>query len=65
MILDQDYQAESSEDDEKEYHTDEDGELILDEYGEPIESYICLCFAKSEFECMCGAWNVPIPTRRD
>lgn len=43
------------------YHTDDDGELLLDEDNEPIPSYICICFAHSDNECCCGAWDRPLP----
>lgn len=43
------------------YHADNDGELLLDEDGDPIPSHICICFAHSDNECVCGAWSRPIP----
>lgn len=42
------------------YHAD-DGEILLDEDGDPIPSYICICFAHSDNECGCGAWSRPLP----
>lgn len=39
------------------YHTDDDGLLLLDEYNEPILSYICICAAHGAHECVCGAWD--------
>ena len=43
------------------YHADDDGELLLDEDGYPIPSYICICFAHSANACSCGAWDRPLP----
>jgi hypothetical protein len=43
---------------EEDYHVDYDGELILDEDGEPILKTICLCAAHSSNECCCGAWDL-------
>jgi len=40
-----------------EYHKNYDGELILDEEGEPIPTDICLCHAYEPSECCCGAWD--------
>ena len=39
------------------YHTDLDGNLILDEDGNPIDSAVCICAAWNPFECVCGAWD--------
>jgi hypothetical protein len=39
------------------YHTDLDGNLILDEDGLPIPTTICLCHAFEPNECVCGAWD--------
>jgi hypothetical protein len=47
----------------KEYHTYDEGSLILDEDNNPIESHICICAAWEESECCCGAWYVAIPTK--
>jgi len=38
-----------------------DGKPLLDERGQMIEAYLCLCFARSETECSCGAWDFPLP----
>ncbi len=46
---------------EVEYHVDFDGDLILDENDQPIPKTICLCFARSLYECVCGAWD-DVPT---
>jgi len=35
------------------YHKDYDGELILDEDGEPIPLTFCICAAHNEFDCCC------------
>lgn len=43
------------------YHADDDGELLLDEDDDPIPAYICICFAHSDNECVCGAWSRPLP----
>lgn len=45
--------------DGKKFHADDDGVVILDEYGEPIPAHICLCFAHCPSECVCGAWSIP------
>lgn len=42
------------------YHKDEDGNFILDESGNKIPSTICLCYAHSTNECVCGAWDIPL-----
>ena len=39
------------------YHTDFDGNLILDGDGNPIDSKVCICAAWNPFECVCGAWD--------
>jgi hypothetical protein len=44
------------------YHYDDEGNFILDEYGYPIPAYICICAAHSTFECCCGAWEKEIPS---
>lgn len=41
----------------EEYHVNSDGELILDEDGQPIPKTICLCYAREPLECICGAWD--------
>lgn len=47
------------------YHTDpnldEENSPLLDENGDPIPKYVCLCCAHSSYECVCGAWDVPVP----
>lgn len=40
-----------------EYHRDYDGNIILDENGEPIPLSICICAAWEPNECVCGAWD--------
>lgn len=40
-----------------EYHKDEDGNYLLDSDNEPIPKTICICFAHSPSECVCGAWD--------
>ena len=30
------------------------------ENGEPIPAYVCLCYAKYEGECVCGAWDYEV-----
>lgn len=40
-----------------EYHTQDDGSLMLDENGEPIPKTICICAAREPMECVCGAWD--------
>lgn len=39
------------------YHVDFDGNIILDEDGEPIPTTICICHAFEPNECVCGAWD--------
>jgi len=51
--------------DDKQYHANDDGTLYLDEYGELVLSYICLCAAYSDSECCCGAWSRPLPSDDD
>lgn len=48
---------EDSERDSESFHKDSDGNLLLDENGEPISKNICICFAHSSSECVCGAWD--------
>ena len=43
------------------YHVDWEGGEVLDEYGYPIPIHICICAARSPYECCCGAWDVEIP----
>ena len=38
-----------------------DGQPLLDESGQMIECYICLCAAYAPEECSCGAWDWPLP----
>ena len=47
------------------YHTDDNGKLLLDEDGDAIPSYVCICFAHSDNECVCGAWSRPLPGEDD
>ena len=46
-----------------EYHADDEGNPLVDEDGDFIESYICLCAAHSSSECCCGAWDRPYPNQ--
>lgn len=43
------------------YHA-RDGELLREENGDPIPADICLCWAHSANECVCGAWDRPCPS---
>lgn len=47
------------------YHTDDDGKLLLDERGDPIPSYQCICLARDSFECCCGGWDVSLVEWRE
>ena len=47
------------------YHKNDDGELILDEDGDPIPDHICLCHAYEASECICGAWDSDPPWEED
>ena len=40
-----------------EYHTDFEGNLILDTDGKPIPTSTCICHAYEPNECCCGAWD--------
>ena len=51
--------------DGKEYHADDDGIVILDEDGDPIPSHVCICHAYSDMECVCSAWDRPLPNDDD
>lgn len=51
--------------DGKEYHADDDGIVILDEDGDPIPSHVCICHAYSDTECVCSAWDRPLPNDDD
>ena len=44
----------------KDYHRDSDGELLLDEDGDPIPLSVCICHAyePSECGCECDSWEV-------
>lgn len=45
------------------YHA-RDGVVLVDpEGGEPIPYHICICFARDSADCVCGAWDYPIPER--
>lgn len=33
---------------------------LLWEDGEPMEAYVCLCYAKCASECSCGAWDYEV-----
>lgn len=46
----------------KKHHEDYEDNLILDENGKPIPSYVCICAAHSASECGCGAWDVSFET---
>jgi hypothetical protein len=41
----------------QQYHTDYEGNLLVDENGDNIPSYICICFAHESSECACGGWD--------
>ena len=41
------------------------GEFLIDERGELIPAYICICFARDKFECGCGAWDRDIDHGQD
>lgn len=41
------------------YHA-RDGELLREENGDPIPAHVCICWAHNEYECVCGAWDMPI-----
>lgn len=40
-----------------EYHLNNEGGILLDEYGNPIPITVCLCAAHEPNECVCGAWD--------
>jgi hypothetical protein len=40
-------------------------EPIFDENGYMIPASVCLCFAHSASECMCGAWDSYVPEWED
>lgn len=41
-------------------HQDIDGTILIDENHKPIPRWICICFAHSSSECVCGAWDMDI-----
>lgn len=43
----------------KTYHK-QDGKYLLDEFGNKIPSHICICFAHSISDCVCGAWDIDL-----
>lgn len=45
----------------RDYHAYEDGSLFLDENASRVPKYVCLCFAYSASECLCGAWDYGLP----
>lgn len=45
----------------EDYRVDFEGDILLDEDGDPIPIHICICHAHSDDECICGAWRVPLP----
>jgi len=47
--------------DDIEYHADYDGNVLLDEYDEPIPAYLCICCAESSCACICGAYDREVP----
>lgn len=55
--------------DGKSYHSEEiygDDGNIVDERpilvdGEMVPKYECLCCAYGSYECICGAWDEPLP----
>ena len=42
------------------YHS-VDGVPRLDERGDKVPAYICLCHARDANECSCGGWDNPLP----
>lgn len=46
-----------SDEDITQYHLDYDGNILLDEFGEPVPVSICICAAHCSCECCCGAWD--------
>lgn len=42
------------------YHS-VDGIPRLDERGDKVPAYICLCHASDANECSCGGWDHPLP----
>lgn len=42
------------------YHS-VDGVPSLDERGDKVPAYICLCHATEASECSCGGWDHPLP----
>ena len=46
---------------ESPYHLDDEYNLLIDKDGLPTPKYVCLCAARSVYECACGAWDTPIP----
>jgi hypothetical protein len=40
-----------------EVHYDCNDDPILDEYGQTIPTFVCICHAFSADECSCGAWG--------
>lgn len=55
------FENDSDEEETVEYHQDVLGNLILDENGEPIPDWRCICNAWAGIECVCGAWDKPLP----
>jgi len=45
------------DEDNTQYHLDYDGNILLDEFGEPIPMSICICAAYCSCECCCGSWD--------
>lgn len=39
---------------------DEEHDWLHDDYGHMIEATTCLCFARSDRDCVCGAWDIPL-----
>lgn len=50
----------SSVDDEFYWWDEEENDWLYDEYGNMIEATVCLCAARNEYECCCGAWDIPL-----
>lgn len=50
----------------KYYHCDYEGNLVTNDYnGGYIESHICICAAHSSYECVCGAWDIPLDSHEN
>jgi hypothetical protein len=38
------------------WHLDSSGEYLVDENGDRIPAYVCMCFATNRYDCICGGW---------